>query len=179
MLDEANEGEVVEPAEITCLEFSRCGEYIAAGNQGGEIKILKNTSAAISDDAPSSSVWSHYAQWQSHEVELDYLKSLEIEGRINQIKFLPHKSNTLSILSCNEKTVKLWSVSSKPQRPKYIPRAAKAFTDDCRLVFPTPTYEKQSAEPNVSVKPKQIFANAHAYHINSLGLNSVRSNVSF
>ena len=26
-------------------------QYIAAGNQGGEIKILKNTSAAISDDA--------------------------------------------------------------------------------------------------------------------------------
>lgn len=42
-----------------------------------------------------------YSTFQSHEPEFDYLKSLEIEEKINQIKWLKKKNAANFILSTN------------------------------------------------------------------------------
>lgn len=42
-----------------------------------------------------------YSTFQSHEPEFDYLKSLEIEEKINQIKWLKRKNAANFILSTN------------------------------------------------------------------------------
>ena len=44
-----------------------------------------------------------YSTFQSHEPEFDYLKSLEIEEKINQIKWLKKKNAANFILSTNGK----------------------------------------------------------------------------
>ena len=49
-------------------------------------------------------------EFQSHEPEFDYLKSLEIEEKINQVRWCRSSSNTRMLLSTNDKTVKLWKV---------------------------------------------------------------------
>ena len=57
--------------------------------------------------------YSFHYQFQSHEPDFDCLKSLEIEEKINMIRFLPHQNQSLTLLSSNDKTVKLWKVSDK------------------------------------------------------------------
>jgi WD40 repeat protein len=49
-------------------------------------------------------------EFQSHEPEFDYLKSLEIEEKINKIKWCQTTNNALFLLSTNDKTIKYWKV---------------------------------------------------------------------
>lgn len=45
-----------------------------------------------------------YSTFQSHEPEFDYLKSLEIEEKINKIRWLPQQNAAHFLLSTNGKT---------------------------------------------------------------------------
>lgn len=58
-------------------------------------------------DAPKYRFWT---QFQSHEPEFDYLKSMEIEERINHIRWCRHASGARHLLATNDKTIKLWRV---------------------------------------------------------------------
>ena len=42
-----------------------------------------------------------YSTFQSHEPEFDYLKSLEIEEKINQISWVRHSGSSLFLLTTN------------------------------------------------------------------------------
>lgn len=46
-----------------------------------------------------------YSTFQSHEPEFDYLKSLEIEEKINKIKWLPQQNAAYFLLSTNGQSV--------------------------------------------------------------------------
>ncbi|WVZ79730.1 hypothetical protein U9M48_027275 [Paspalum notatum var. saurae] len=46
-------------------------------------------------------------------IAFDYLKSLEIEEKINKIKWCQTANSALSILSTNDKTIKYWKVQEK------------------------------------------------------------------
>lgn len=46
-------------------------------------------------------VYDFYGQFQSHQPEFDYLKSLEIEEKINCISWCRCANNSLSLLACN------------------------------------------------------------------------------
>lgn len=50
-------------------------------------------------DYPAEYVF--YTEFQSHEPEFDYLKSLEIEERINQIQWLKRQNMHRMLLSTN------------------------------------------------------------------------------
>lgn len=52
----------------------------------------------------------YMTEFQSHEPEFDYLKSLEIEEKINKVRWCRSSNNTRMLLSTNDKTVKLWKV---------------------------------------------------------------------
>jgi len=52
----------------------------------------------------------YLTEFQSHDPEFDYLKSLEIEEKINKVHWVDHNSAAKFILSTNDKTVKLWKV---------------------------------------------------------------------
>ena len=62
---------------------------------------------------PKKGEYSVYTTFQSHEPEFDYLKSLEIEEKINKIRWLKRKNAAQFLLSTNDKTIKLWKVSEK------------------------------------------------------------------
>jgi serine/threonine-protein phosphatase 2A regulatory subunit B len=55
----------------------------------------------------------YLTEFQSHEPEFDYLKSLEIEEKINKVRWVRSSSNTKHIISTNDKTIKLWKVYEK------------------------------------------------------------------
>ena len=54
----------------------------------------------------------YMTEFQSHEPEFDYLKSFEIEEKINKVRWVNHPSQSRMILSTNDKTIKLWKVSA-------------------------------------------------------------------
>ena len=58
----------------------------------------------------------YLTEFQSHEPEFDYLKSLEIEERINKIRWCRARTGPLFLLSTNDKTIKLWKIYEKKVR---------------------------------------------------------------
>ncbi|XP_065854763.1 serine/threonine protein phosphatase 2A 55 kDa regulatory subunit B beta isoform-like [Euphorbia lathyris] len=52
-------------------------------------------------------------EFQSPEPEFDYLKSLEIEEKINKIRWCQTANGALFLLSTNDKTIKFWKVQEK------------------------------------------------------------------
>ncbi|KAK2831019.1 Protein phosphatase PP2A regulatory subunit B, partial [Arthroderma sp. PD_2] len=125
--------------------------------------------------------------FQSHEPEFDYLKSLEIEEKINKIKWCRRQNASHYLLSTNDKTIKLWKVFDKSLKVvaennlsrDLTPAGAVSgggisrpprvsFKDSSSLKLPRMTHH----ETVVAAVPRRIYANAHAYHINSISVNS-------
>ena len=115
-----------------------------------------------------------YTEFQSHEPEFDYLKSLEIEEKINKIRWCRRGNNAHFLLSTNDKTIKLWKVYEKqvknvsqfnvdPDNPKPTLNLASTQLKVPRI---------STASTVVTAAPKKVFSNAHAYHINSISVNT-------
>jgi len=139
---------------VSAIEFDDTGEFIAAGDRGGRVVIFKQN---------ENKKYKFYAEFQSHEPEFDYLKSLEIEEKINKIKWCKQQNNSLYLLTTNDKTIKLWKVYNKKVR------AVSTITSDRKkLSLPAVTVR----DSKIEAVPRKIFSNAHAYHINSISLNS-------
>lgn len=51
-----------------------------------------------------------YSTFQSHEPEFDYLKSLEIEEKINKIRWLPQQNAAHFLLSTNGKSFPIFLI---------------------------------------------------------------------
>lgn len=87
---------------ITALEYSVNGDFLATGDRSGRISVLKIEEDSKSADSLQGS-WLPHFQYQSHDPEFDFLKSLEIESKINQIKFCHTVGSSNFILSTNGK----------------------------------------------------------------------------
>ena len=129
---------------ISAVEFCHDGEYLATGDKGGRVVLFERNNdprvcvceynhvvVVLAHVCLQSAEYRFYTEFQSHEPEFDYLKSLEIEEKINQIKWLKRQSvrSVLSLcrscsfppraqaahmlLTTNDKTVKLWKVVEK------------------------------------------------------------------
>ena len=138
---------------------------------------------------------------QSHLPEFDYLKSLEIEEKINKIRWCRSYNSSKLLLSTNDKTIKLWrvshqklkhvsnfnfAVSSKPgaeltsksvisDHKSRQSSLIRAFRDDTDLDLSQAALRlpKVVTKENViHTKNMRVFSNAHAYHINSISVNS-------
>ena len=141
--------------------------------------------------------YSFYTEFQSHEPEFDYLKSLEIEEKINCIRWCRNRGNGMFLLSTNDKTVKLWKIYEKsvvecanfnltaaddgqnrgsgiisanggiPQGANPTPAALVKHP-----IYQLKVPKVSSRRKAVTAVPRRVFANAHAYHINSVSVNS-------
>ena len=158
-----------------------------------------------------------FAEFQSHEPEFDYLKSLEIEEKINQITFCRPVNGAVFLLSTNgararaqraratptsetrprppprrasnslvlriapapsplspDKTIKLWKISNKRLRtvtPMNL-NGAGAGSTASSAAMPLRLPRVEGSGSVVAATPRRVYANAHAYHINSMSLNS-------
>lgn len=150
---------VNEENVITTVEFDPTGEFLSIGYQCGQIVIFRNT---------SSDTYKFFTQFESHHPEFDFLTSLEIEEKINKIRWVKNKysNNTRMLLSTNDKTIKLFKMYEK--RPK-------KFSDfkSLSLGGSSDNDDKSSVQtPTTEVTQRKVFANAHAYNINSISLCS-------
>lgn len=72
------------------------GFLVSAVQSKGELEELGETG--------DSGEYNVYSTFQSHEPDFDYLKSLEIEEKINKIRWLPQQNAAHFLLSTNGET---------------------------------------------------------------------------
>ncbi|XWS72471.1 hypothetical protein CRYUN_Cryun02cG0042400 [Craigia yunnanensis] len=150
----------------------------------------------------SHSEFRYKTEFQSHEPEFDYLKSLEIEEKINKVRWCQSANGALFLLSTNDKTIKFWKVQEKKVKKvcdmnvdstkamrngPIVGSRISASSKQCianggctsnDFSFPTGGFPSlhlpvvTSHETNLMARCRRIYAHAHDYHINSISNNS-------
>ncbi|KPI36542.1 Protein phosphatase PP2A regulatory subunit B [Cyphellophora attinorum] len=176
--DKGEVDDITEADIISTVEFDHTGNYLATGDKGGRVVLFER------NETKKTCEYKFHTEFQSHEPEFDYLKSLEIEEKINKIKWCRRQNASHYLLSTNDKTIKLWKVFEKslkvvaennlggevtPAGPGGggTPIPAK-FKTAKQLKLPRMTHH----DTVVAAVPRRTYANAHAYHINSISVNS-------
>ncbi|XP_025743539.1 protein phosphatase 2, regulatory subunit B, gamma isoform X1 [Callorhinus ursinus] len=163
---------VTEADIISTVEFNHTGELLATGDKGGRVVIFQREPES-KNAAHSQGEYDVYSTFQSHEPEFDYLKSLEIEEKINKIKWLPQQNAAHSLLSTNDKTIKLWKITERDKRPEgYNLKDEEGKLKDLSTVTSLQVPVLKPMDLMVEVSPRRVFANGHTYHINSISVNS-------
>uniref|UniRef100_A0A5K3FPM0 Serine/threonine-protein phosphatase 2A 55 kDa regulatory subunit B n=1 Tax=Mesocestoides corti TaxID=53468 RepID=A0A5K3FPM0_MESCO len=88
----------IEADHLSCVQFDGSGNFLAVGDRGGKITVYRTSKQTTKYENP---VYETYCSFTSHESEFDYLKSLEIEEKINKIRWLPQQSQARHLLSTN------------------------------------------------------------------------------
>ncbi|XP_056167434.1 serine/threonine protein phosphatase 2A 55 kDa regulatory subunit B alpha isoform isoform X3 [Syzygium oleosum] len=108
---------------ISAIEFDKTGDHLATGDRGGRVVLFERTDTKdvggsrrdlerIDHTVSRHPEFRYKTEFQSHEPEFDYLKSLEIEEKINKIRWCQTANSALFLLSTNDKTIKFWKVTS-------------------------------------------------------------------
>ncbi|KAF3606722.1 hypothetical protein DY000_02045681 [Brassica cretica] len=115
--------EVHEVDIISAIEFDKSGDHLATGDRGGRVVLFERTDTKDNGGSRRDAEQMDYTvrhpefryktEFQSHEPEFDYLKSLEIEEKINKIRWCQPANGALFLLSTNDKTIKYWKVQEK------------------------------------------------------------------
>ncbi|CAO2814689.1 unnamed protein product [Amaranthus hypochondriacus] len=116
--------EVQEVDIISAIEFDKTGDHLATGDRGGRVVLFERTDTKdhgvsrrdlekIDYSIGRHPEFRYKTEFQSHEPEFDYLKSLEIEEKINKIRWCQTANSALFLLSTNDKTIKFWKVQEK------------------------------------------------------------------
>ncbi|KAF4986818.1 hypothetical protein FDECE_15751 [Fusarium decemcellulare] len=180
--DKGDVEDITEADIISTVEFDHTGNYLATGDKGGRVVLFER------NETKKTCEYKFHTEFQSHEPEFDYLKSLEIEEKINKIKWCRRQNASHYLLSTNDKTIKLWKVFEKSLKvvaennlshdvtpgslaggggaPRPLP--AHQFRNAADLKLPRLTHH----DTVVAAVPRRTYANAHAYHINSISVNS-------
>ncbi|KAL4333767.1 hypothetical protein GQ457_07G038790 [Hibiscus cannabinus] len=205
--------EVQEVDVISAIEFDRTGDHLATGDRGGRVVLFERTDnrdhvGQRKDlekmDYPMNRhpEFRYKTEFQSHEPEFDYLKSLEIEEKINKIRWCQSADGALFLLSTNDKTIKCWKVQEKKVKKVHdmnvdsmktmesgsivgssISASSKQYIENGGCInndfsFPTAGFPSlrlpviTSIETNLMARCRRIYAHAHDYHINSISSNS-------
>lgn len=181
--DKGDVEDITEADIISTVEFDQTGNYLATGDKGGRVVLFER------NESKKTCEYKFHTEFQSHEPEFDYLKSLEIEEKINKIKWCRRQNASHYLLSTNDKTIKLWKVFEKSLKvvaennlsqeltPAGVGNANgggpvrtpnHAFRSAGDLKFPRMTHH----DTVIAAVPRKVYANAHAYHINSISPNS-------
>ena len=180
--DKADAAELTDADIVTVVQFNETGEYLATGDKGGRIVVFRWEDGVDTESShvrrASEGRYTFHVDFQSHEPEFDYLKSLEIEEKINKIKWCRGNSQSLFPLSTNDKTIKLWKLYE--QRATTVSQLNLEDHGMGTIKAPRSIDSESLRVPKLvrgalttpSAACRRSFPHAHAYHINSISLNS-------
>uniref|UniRef100_A0A8C7I0D1 Serine/threonine-protein phosphatase 2A 55 kDa regulatory subunit B n=1 Tax=Oncorhynchus kisutch TaxID=8019 RepID=A0A8C7I0D1_ONCKI len=161
---------VTEADVISTVEFNHTGDLLATGDKGGRVVVFQRETVGETGESGEYNV---YSTFQSHEPDFDYLKSLEIEEKINKIRWLPQQNAAHFLLSTNDKTIKLWKVSERDKQPEgYNLKDEEGRVKDISTVTSLQVPVLRPTDLMVEVRPRRVFSNGHTYHVNSISVNS-------
>ncbi|CAH2037110.1 unnamed protein product [Thlaspi arvense] len=210
---ERTAGEEVQEVDIiSAIEFDKSGDHLATGDRGGRVVLFERTDTKDHggsrrdleemDYTVRHPEFRYKTEFQSHEPEFDYLKSLEIEEKINKIRWCQPANGALFLLSTNDKTIKYWKVQEKKIKKiseMNIDRSKSpginsppSSNSPNRIVtngvhadylsndFPFPAGGipslrlpvVTSQETSLVARCRRVYAHAHDYHINSISNSS-------
>ncbi|XP_052151981.1 serine/threonine protein phosphatase 2A 55 kDa regulatory subunit B beta isoform-like [Oryza glaberrima] len=204
---ERSAGEEVQDVDIiSAIEFNKSGQHLATGDRGGRVVLFERTDAKdnacrkeaekVDYSVSRHPEFRYKTEFQSHEPEFDYLKSLEIEEKINKIKWCQTANGALFLLSTNDKTIKFWKVQEKkvkkvsemnlsPSNASANGRPAGSNASGSSAYLPNGGISKPvgfnslrlpvvvtSQETSLAASCRRVFTHAHDYHINSISNNS-------
>eukprot|EP01065_Artemidia_motanka_P008500 TRINITY_DN14287_c0_g1_i1.p1 TRINITY_DN14287_c0_g1~~TRINITY_DN14287_c0_g1_i1.p1 ORF type:complete len:481 (+),score=153.39 TRINITY_DN14287_c0_g1_i1:72-1514(+) len=167
--EEATEGDVV-----SCMEYDPTGTYLAVGDRGGRVTVLTHSPGGAAEA-------DHVARFQSHDVEFDFLKSIEIEEKINKIRWVPRRSCCHLLLTTNDKTAKLWKVGPTTAAAfavtsSHLRRAQQQQASGKKRPAPTaPNLDPFGGEvpaQQLIASCRRVYGGVHQYNINALSLCS-------
>ncbi|XP_057951477.1 serine/threonine protein phosphatase 2A 55 kDa regulatory subunit B beta isoform-like [Malania oleifera] len=210
-------GEDVQDIDtISAIEFEKSGNYLAVGDQGGRVVIFerndgkdtldhclhRNELEQLDFTAKQHPEYLYKTEFQSHEPEFDYLRSLEIEEKINKVRWCA-PNGSLFILSTNDKTIKLWKVKDRKVKiVKEIDPNPLVYSENVLLAersFMSRQHQKSVANgyhlewtekisgngptqegcakitdvgDTAATRCRKVYAHAHDYNINSISNNS-------
>ncbi|BFG32538.1 serine/threonine protein phosphatase 2A 55 kDa regulatory subunit B beta isoform-like isoform X1 [Prunus yedoensis var. nudiflora] len=109
---------------ISAIEFDKSGDFLAIGDRGGRCIIFERKDGKhtlnqhhsrheleqMDFTSTQHPEFQFKTEFQGHEPEFDYLKSVEIEEKINKVRWCATSSGSQFMLSTNDKTIKLWKV---------------------------------------------------------------------
>ncbi|TYH41477.1 hypothetical protein ES332_D12G319600v1 [Gossypium tomentosum] len=214
--ERSSDDEIQDADRISTVEFDKSGDYVAVGDRGGRIVIFETKDGKNTADQHYSRnqleqldyvslnhpEYRYKTEFQSHEPEFDYLKSLEIEEKINKLKWCTSLSGSLFILSTNDKTIKLWKVKDrKVKKAREIDSPHQLLSSENTLlsersfmneqgipsfangnhvesgadsIFPSqePRSKIANYEDTAYARCRRVYAHAHDFNINSLSNNS-------
>ncbi|KAK9090374.1 hypothetical protein Sjap_023551 [Stephania japonica] len=106
-------GEDVQEVDlISTVDFEKKGDYIATGDHGGRVVIFERTDRP--DERSRKELeqldcsnkrhpeYRYKTEFQSHEPEFDYLKSVEIEEKINKVRWCTTSGGLTQAEKCKE-----------------------------------------------------------------------------
>ncbi|TPX34393.1 hypothetical protein SmJEL517_g02950 [Synchytrium microbalum] len=165
--DKGEVEDVTEADIISAVEFDDTGDYLATGDKGGRVVLFER------NEGKKGCEYKFYTEFQSHEPEFDYLKSLEIEEKINKIRWCKRQNSAHFLLSTNDKTIKLWKIFEKSIKVVSESNASEGMSQHQMngkksLKLPKLVHH----DSMIAAIPRKIYQNAHAYHINSISVNS-------
>lgn len=146
------------------MAFDHTGNYLAIGDKAGRLIIFQQN--IIKKSKRKFSEFNYITEIQSHYRDFDYLKSIDVEEKINVLEWLPHQNNNLFILTSNDKTIKLWKISHKVVK-KSEPFPMRKSINKENLTVPKLKLVDQGLCPNL----KRSYSNLHAHHVNSVSIS--------
>ena len=98
--DKGDIDDITEADIISTVEFYPTGDYLATGDKGGRVVMFERANSS-NGGSKQGCEYRFHTEFQSHEPEFDYLKSLEIEEKINQICWCRRQNAAHMLLSTN------------------------------------------------------------------------------
>lgn len=98
--DKGDIDDITEADIISTVEFDPTGDYLATGDKGGRVVMFERANSS-NGGSKQGCEYRFHTEFQSHEPEFDYLKSLEIEEKINQICWCKRQNAAHMLLSTN------------------------------------------------------------------------------
>ena len=162
--DKVTSEKVTDEDVISAMSFDRSGDFLSLGDRAGRLIIFEKNAAKRSKKGHCE--FSYLTELQSHTKEFDFLKSVDVEERINSIEWLKNDGDKLLVLTANDKSVKLWKAARK------VVRRSEKFADRggmlARGALACPAL--RTVDQGYCPSLKRTYANLHGYHINSLSV---------
>ncbi|KAL4566608.1 hypothetical protein LXL04_030728 [Taraxacum kok-saghyz] len=208
---ERRPGEDVDNIDvISAIEFDKSGDYLAVGDRGGRVVIFEtkvtskqhlHNATEGSDDVIQHPEYRYKTEFQSHEPEFDYLKSVEIEEKINKLKWCTTLNGSLFMLSTNDKTIKLWKIKERKVKKvkemdltpyvssesallsesSFLSHESKSsisnghrleWTDNMKPSISPSSMNGENIGDGAIARCRKMYGHAHDYNINSISNNS-------
>ncbi|CAN4100523.1 unnamed protein product [Withania somnifera] len=197
---------------LSALEFDKNGDHLAVGDQGGRVMIFerqagkedlferssRSDSGQFNLPQKQHPEFKYKTEFQSHEPEFDYLKSMEIEEKINKIRWCTKLNRSLFLLTANDRTIKLWKITEQKVKKAKQMNINPSVTSENSLLADRSYMSGQSESSHAngynlewtnrmndtspshpaditnvaSTRSRRVYANAHDFNINSISNNS-------